>query len=158
MFCRACVFFTQHKVDGQAAGQFVSLLFKNWVVQSLHATRDYHLTAMIKMKKLYKNPIKSIDVSFETEIQKRMEANKKVLESLFKIIRLCGKQGLPLQGHRDDGISWFEEVESNNPGNFVELVKFRAETDDVLCTHLLNAPKNAQYTSKTIQNEMISVI
>ena len=53
-----------------------------------------------------------------------MEANKKVLESLFKIILLCRKQGFPLRGHRDDSISWLEEEESNNPGNFVELVKF----------------------------------
>ena len=45
-----------------------------------------------------------------------------------------------------------------NLGNFVELVKFRAETDDILHTHLENVPKNVQYTSKTIQNEMIDVI
>ena len=164
-FCRACVFFTRHKVGGQAPGQFVSLPFKNWVVQSqkmnMHAKRDYHLTAMMRMKEFltrFKNPIKSIEVSFETEIRKRMEANKKVLESLFKIILLCGKQRLPLRGHRDDDISWFEEEESSNLGNFIELVKFRAETDDFLRTHLLNAPKNAQYTSKTIQNEMINII
>ena len=167
VFCRACVFFTQHEgtIGGQAAGQFVSVPFKNWVVQSqkmnAHAKRDYHLTAMIRLKEFltrYKNPTKSIDVAFERETQQRIEHNQKVLESLFRIVLLCGKQGLPLRGHRDDNIPWFDEEESGNLGNFVELVKFRAETDDILHTHLENAPKNAQYTSKTIRNEMIDVI
>ncbi len=32
------------------------------------------------------------------------------------------------------------------------------ETDDVLRTHLQLAPKNARYTSKTIQNELIDIV
>ena len=47
---------------------------------------------------------------------------------------------------------------SHNPGNFIELVRFRAETDSVLAKHLKNAPQNAKYTSKTIQNQMISIV
>ena len=37
-------------------------------------------------------------------------------------------------------------------------MQFRAENDDVLRTYLETAPRNALYTSKIIQNEMISVI
>ena len=81
-------------------------------------------------------------------MQQQIEDNQIVLESLFRIIILCGKQGIPLQGHRDDNISWFEEEDGNNVGNFIELVRFQAEIDDTLCKHLKNAPKNAQYTSK----------
>ena len=40
----------------------------------------------------------------------------------------------------------------------MELVRFRAETDDVLQSHLESRPSNACYTSKTIQNELIDVI
>ena len=43
-------------------------------------------------------------------------------------------------------------------GNFIELVRFRAENDDVLRAYLETSPRNALYTSKTIQNEMIDVI
>ena len=43
-------------------------------------------------------------------------------------------------------------------GNFIELVKFRAENDDVLWTYLETSPRNAICTSKMIQNKMISVI
>ena len=63
---------------------------------------------MIRMKEFltrYRNPTKSIDVGFEREIQQRIENNQKVLESLFRIVLLCGKQGIPLRGHRDDNVS-----------------------------------------------------
>ena len=70
-----------------------------------------------------------------------------------------GKQGLALRGHRDDKISWMEDDEAHsNEGNFVELVRFRPETDPVLAQHLAKSPRNARYTSKTIQNELVEVI
>ena len=40
----------------------------------------------------------------------------------------------------------------------IELARFRAEIDDFLYAHLKNAPKNACYTSKTVQNQMIFII
>ena len=48
-----------------------------------------------------------------------------------------------------------EEEGYLNRGNFVE---FRAEHDQILAQHLANAPRNATYTSKTIQNELIEVV
>ena len=79
--------------------------------------------------------------------------NVKVMKSLLKCVCFCGKQGLPFRGHRDD----YTSSESDNKGNFIELVQFRSETDEVLRMYLQAAPRNALYTSKTIQN-MISVI
>ena len=63
-----------------------------------------------------------------------MKENEKVISSLFKVVLLCGKQGIAFRGHRDDGINWEEanEESSSNQGNFIELVRFRAETDEVL--------------------------
>ena len=89
-----------------------------------------------------------------------MECNQKVIESLLKIVIFCGKQGLAYRGHRDDLIDFSDlEIESShNEGNFIELVKFRAETDSNLYDHLQNAPKNAKYTSKTIQNQLIDIV
>ena len=46
----------------------------------------------------------------------------------------------------------------SHQGNFIELVHFRAETDEVLADHLQSAPRNALYTSKTIQNSLIDVV
>ena len=71
--------------------------------------------------------------------------------SLYKVVLLFAKQGIPLHGHRDDGIDWNDEEVHSNQGNFIKLIRFRAETDNALKIHLKNAPKNAKYTSKTIQ-------
>ena len=50
----------------------------------------------------------------------------------------CVRQGLPLRGHRDDS----NATDTDNVGNFLELVYFRATTDDALARHLQNAPRN----------------
>ena len=64
---------------------------------------------------------------------------------------------MAFRGHRDDRVDWSDES-SSNQGNFVQLVRFRAETDPILATHLQEAPKNARYTSKGIQNELIDIV
>ena len=64
------------------------------------------------------------------------------------------KPGLAFRGHRDDWVDRSDES-SSNQGNFVH---FWAEPDPVLATHLQEAPKNARYTSKGIQNKSIDVV
>ena len=65
----------------------------------------------------------------------------------------CEKQGISFRGHRDDATT----DASSNRGNFIALLEFRAKTDSVLANFIEKAPKNARYTSKTIQNELIDV-
>ena len=158
--------FAPEKVSGQAPGQFVRKPFSSWIKMSnkakAHMQLDYHQTCLAKMEEFmarYKNPTAAINVTFDSENRKIMKKNQKVIESLLKVVMLCGKQGLAFRGHRDDCID-FQEVrdECSNQGNFIELVRFRAETDQILADHLASAPRNAVYTSKTIQNNLIDVI
>ena len=79
----------------------------------------------------------------------------KVIKSLMECVLFCGPQGLAFRGHRDD--SQYHSG-SGNIGNFLELVKFHAQTDSTLASHLKNAPRNATYLSKTFQNQLINVI
>ncbi len=114
-----------------------------------HGKLDYHLTACAKMSEFltaYQQPSHAVNVRLDSQAQKQVEANQCVIESLFKIVLLLGKQGLAFRGHRDDRIEWEEQGDHDNRGNFVELVRFRAETDETLLKHLQNAPKNARYT------------
>ena len=165
-FCRACVFFAPERVGGQIPGNFVTKPFKSWIKMSekanVHAALDYHLTSMAKMCEFlarYEDPSQSVNTIIESEVQKTMKKNQEVFESLLRIIILCGKQGFALRGHRDDHVDWeSEEGKCSNQGNFIELVRFRAETDKILSEHLANSPRNARYTSKTIQNELVEVI
>lgn len=167
VFCRACAIFAPETVGGHVPGQFVSKPFKSWVNKTQkmmnHGRLDYHLTACTKMSEFlatYEHPSQAVSTRIDSQVQKQLEDNQCVLESLFKVVMLLGKQGLAFRGHRDDQIEWQEQAdqEIDNQGNFVEMVRFRAETDAILSKHLENAPKNAQYTSKTIQNQLIDVI
>lgn len=115
------------------------------------------MTKMDEFLRRYDNPSQSVNTLLDCEAQRIIEKNRKVIESLFKVIILCGKQGLGFRGHRDDQINWMEE-DGGNEGNFIEIVQFRAETDSILASYLINSPRNAKYTSKNIQNELISVV
>ena len=72
---------------------------------------------------------------------------------------LCGRQNLPLRGHRDD--ARYHDEKSNNAGNFVEVVKYGArcaaghskQSGQQQCP----VPKNATYISKTTQNQLIEL-
>lgn len=77
------------------------------------------------------------------------------LKSIVETVIFCGRQGITLRGHRDDGPSL---QTSANHGNFQALLQFRIDAgDQVLKEHLKTADRNATYTSKVIQNEMIAV-
>lgn len=85
----------------------------------------------------YETPSLVVNTMMDSENQKIMEDNKKVIESLLNIIILYGKQGLALHGHWDDCIHWTEDEEKcSNEGKFVELVCFCVETDQILSEHL----------------------
>lgn len=123
---------------------------------------EYHMTAMTKMSEFiarFEHPSEAIDAQLDKETRKKIEENQKVVESLMKIVMLCG-QGITFRGHCDDQIIFTnEEVsEAENEGNIIELVRFRAETDVVLCNHLQRAPKSTRYTSKTVQKKLIGII
>ena len=55
--------------------------------------------------------------------QEQFTNNTKSLESIVDTLLFCGRQGLPLRGHRDD--TRYLDDKHNNPGNFIELLKFR---------------------------------
>ena len=77
-----------------------------------------------------------------------------VLRSVVDAILLCGKQGISLRGHRDDSTA----DPSTNRGNFLAILEAFADLDFILKQQLDTCKKNARYTSKTIQNDIIECI
>ena len=64
---------------------------------------------------------------------------------------------IALRGHRDDRTVANEDPDHNH-GNFWVLLNFRVSaSDSILEQHLKNTPGNASYTSKTVQNQLISL-
>jgi hypothetical protein len=78
------------------------------------------------------------------------------LTPIVKTIIFCGKQNIPLRGHRDDDEIVTNSLPLHNEGNFCALVRFRVEAEDkTLENHLRNASSRATYIGKTTQNALI---
>ena len=85
-----------------------------------------------------------IQTFIDKAMNERIKANRTVLKSICKCVLLCGKQNLPIRGHRDDAKHISDR--SFNSGNFQALIDFRVESgDSVLRDYLENAPKNCTY-------------
>ena len=80
--------------------------------------------------------------------------NKEVLRLIVTAVEFLAKQGLPFRGNKDDNIDFSDETV--NRGNFVATLQLLAKGSTILQNHLLYAKRNALYTSKTIQNEIIN--
>ena len=94
----------------------------------------------------------SIDTQLNTAVAQTIVKNKEKLGSIIKTILFCGHQNIALRGNREGN-------NSNNPGNFRALLDFRVDSgNDVLAQHFSSAPKNAQYTSHRILDEIIDLI
>ena len=70
-------------------------------------------------------------------------------------MEFLAKQGLAFRGNKDDKVDFSNE--SFNRGNFIATLQLLGKGNSILQNHLLSASKNALYTSKTIQNEIIHI-
>ena len=93
------------------------------VYTSKHAGKWMLSVILMKLSSiLYRHqPVNDLLSSNEQAI---VANNRKILGSIIDTIFLCGRQCLPLRGHRDDGVP-LDREDGNNPGNFIELLKFR---------------------------------
>ena len=98
-----------------------------------------------------------IDYVLSSERSKRIAENQLKLRSIAETVIFCGQQGIALRGHCDDRPAVLSNPHDNH-GNFLALLQFRVQAgDEVLKKHIESAAGNALYTSKTVQNELISI-
>ena len=102
----------------------------------------------------------SVEQRLQSHAANTIQKNRQILSSIIKCIIFCGRQNIPLRGHRSESSLYSGEnnfATSGNPGNFQCLLQFRMDAGDVLLQdHLSNADKNAQYRSPTIRNDLIA--
>ena len=88
---------------------------------------------------------------------KQVKENRSKLTSIADAILTCGRQGITLCGHRDDSSDVANEPNKNH-SNFLALLQYRARGGDLILENQLNScAGNVRYTSKTSQNELITV-
>ena len=102
----------------------------------------------------------SVEQRLQSHAANTIQKNRQILSSIIKCIIFCGRQNIPLRGHRSESSPYSGEnnfATSGNPGNFQCLLQFRIDAGDVLLQdHFSNADKNAQYRSPTIRNDLIA--
>ena len=163
-YCKYCVLFAKFPQGrcrgGGVLGKLVVTPFQDFKnakgregVLDKHESYQYHKDAVLMGKAFLeqcRNPALRIDNVLDMQSQELMKSNRLALKSIVECIIFCGKQGISFRGHRDD----YTADPSTNKGNFLALLEFRARTDATLQDFITNAPRNACYTSKTIQNDM----
>ncbi|XP_065650443.1 52 kDa repressor of the inhibitor of the protein kinase-like [Hydra vulgaris] len=167
-YCLPCTLFGASLPNKYALCKLFKEPFNTWrnaikvfndhekTVDGLHI-KSMHCYNMLLSR--VKNNTFPIEVSLDFSRKQRIEENKKKLASIVKTIIFLGRNDMSLRGHRDDRKYQGEIGESSKIsglGNFIELLNFRVDAgDSILKEHLLSAPKNSTYISKTIQNELI---
>ena len=89
--------------------------------------------------------------------QKAVEENRNRLSHIIRTIEFCGRQEIPLRGHRDAGALSLNETDCND-GVFKAALRLRVEAADKRTSDLLKAPRNASYLSWRVQNQITSLM
>ena len=156
IFCFACRFFPPS--SGNAEEVFVKSGFHDWKKLSArlqkHAECPCHKESIAFWLGWQKtNKTGNVFQKMHEHLDDQIKNNRKAVESLLRVVILCGKQDLALRGHNED-----QKVAVANHGNFREILDLlrseNANTDAVF----RNLPKNANYQSQESQNELLKVV
>ncbi|XP_050064793.1 52 kDa repressor of the inhibitor of the protein kinase-like [Aphis gossypii] len=142
-------------------GQLVIKPFVNFKhaqeVFRTHAICEYHLKSVIDAESflnIFEKKEIPLIKQIDSERAKQVQENRKRLIPIIQCVILCGREKIPLRGHRDFG-SFNIKDEQSNEGNFRAILKYRAKGDDYLKSVLEGPGKRNKYTSPGIQNQII---
>ncbi|CAH3160002.1 unnamed protein product [Porites lobata] len=162
-WCITCCLFLSDN-EKASLGSFVKTPFRTYNKSKEkfdgHETKEYHKKAVERsyvVRAQVSNIQKRIDTQIDSVRMDNIQSNKTVLPLIVDAVMLCAKQQIALSGHRDYNID-FAEAPAQNEGNFIAILRLLAESNPELKRHLISGPANARYTSKTVQNEIISVM
>ena len=156
-FCFPCRFFATgiHRNDS-SFGTSGLTNWKNAIGKGgrleKHKTSHRHQHAMSAWSDYTSNIShnRSIASTLNTDRQVQVCNNRHYMKTLLHVIKFCSFQEIALRGHR--------EVESNNKGNFLELLHLVSEHDPVIKSKIRDGPRNATYTSHSIQDELLHIL
>ena len=160
--CTSCILFPpSSRVN--TGGVFVSEPFVNLKKAcgtkgklEMHSKLQYHRDALVRAQALVstiENPDRSIENLVSQEARQKYDSNLHILSSIVEAILFCARQNIALRGHRDDMSS-----SAHNKGKFIALLHLLSKFDDTLRHHLEFGKRNALYTSKNVQNELLAIM
>ena len=165
--CSHCILFPHKVTKGTTPGVLVTAPYQKSYTKALgkdgilncHEQSVMHKYATEQadlFKQTFENPDRCrVDSQLATSVANQATENKEILRQIVLAVEFLAKQSLAFRGHRDDRVD-FSSYEINR-GNFVALLQLLAKGNDSLQKHLLSSNRQARYTSKTIQNDVIHV-
>ena len=125
-FCVFCFVFAKHQLS---LGQLVTSAMTNFTRAKLtlqeHSKQNAHLMAsmdVVDFKDRMKRGGLSVQQLLRDQASALVQSNRLKLLSILKTVAFCGRQNIPLRGHREQGDSHL-----SNPGNFCTLFDFRID-------------------------------
>ncbi|CAB4020457.1 52 kDa repressor of the inhibitor of the kinase-like [Paramuricea clavata] len=117
-------------------------------------THSFSVVAMANFMDVMTRRTVAIDKQLNQITFRQIQQNREKMRSIIKTVVFCGQNAVALRGARDDNPD-----DETLQGNFHALLAFRVDSGDkTLQEHFENAPRNATYRSKTIQNEIINTV
>jgi len=166
-FCKWCVVFAPQTVSRSAKppGSLVSgphcTYKKAKEHYNNHQNCHYHKLCSAMFDNFVQTDAdKSRDVrtALHSSRQKSVEENRNLLSHIIRTIEFCGRQEIPLRGHRDACAFSLNETDCND-GVFEAALRLRMEAADKQTSDLfLKAPRNVLYLSWRVQNQIISLM
>lgn len=127
-----------------------------------HEKTESHMDSQVRMTtwtQVQSGAQQAVDCMQNSRAMEQLQKNRAALQSIVKTLILCGRQGIALRGHRDDGALFTNESSNENQGNFRALLQARIDAGDVgLVNHFKFCSSRATYISKTCQNELLCCI
>jgi hypothetical protein len=152
-FCFVCYLFKARAKGGPGGDAFVNGGWRNYhkpdgLIKHVGGVNSIHNQAQEKYN-LFVTPNTSIDNIIVKVSKEDYRLYISRLTYSLRCLRFCLHQGLAFRGHD-------ESEDSDNKGNFLELLEWLAENnEDVDKVVLKNAPRNCKLTSPMIQADII---
>ena len=116
-----------------------------------HAEKSQiHATATeraLNFRSCMENRTTSLNIQYDVLTTRQVETNREKLKPIVEAVMLCGRQSIPLRGHRDDSKSY--DSSKNNPGNLQAMLHCRS--------HLLNLCVASACSIPLVRNMMSHV-
>ena len=171
-FCLACALFGVFKSQSVQT-KWTNTGYNDWKRMndnkkglSVHLKSESHISAHLASDafiETMKDGVRAVKVMTDKNTAKKIEENSKILSGVINAVKLCGRQGISLRGHRETEDLSFPD---RNKGNFLSILETLAIYDktlaklmeDVKRRQLSGSKVQASMTSKRVQNELINIM
>ena len=165
-YCLPCLLFAGKK--NTAAKSFIFKPFKHWPdgmgafkrhIDPEHGVHNKCMFGYDQLLSRLKGKNVSIEVSVNSLSNEKVLNNRTIILAVTDAIKLCGRLGIALRGHRDAS-KYHPEIghapTSAGVGNFVHIINYAIRIGNkVLENHLKTCSKRETYISETTQNGLL---